>query len=525
MATWAAQQGFKVLIFDTKDTGEEYTGFGKGIPVCLRESTDPFVLIGLLESIFRRRLTRYYATLTRVTEGAKDFDDIIENARELESKTRSSWLKDACRVLYDLLERLKGETRKVETVSELELHNGINRMVINEFSLEAQQLIMKNAFEDALRMYKRDLILVLDEAFKFIPQGYSSAATQAIMQVITQGGRTRLFTWIATQFLAVTDKDPLKACAFKFLGTQDHVTEVKHTLDLVPEAKGRFTSDDVMKLKVGHWILVRKRPPDVRVVYSAPVGIPVEEAGKVAKGELSPENVRDSYLKKMEEETELVWKERYEELKRELERVKDRDEAIREQNEEMRKAIAEFRTRTAEPTEQLKADNKFLQNRVRELEEWKAKCGGLTECLEKAEGEYKQAVEHFSELKDKLKIESREAASKVDIPSEISVTTEQPKISVKVERKPLNLTDKDLRGKIAIIYSEGALGDGWFSVSDVVKAFQTHAWKRDPRISTVLDEFTKWGYFEKKYAGRKPIYHVKMKLEDAKAKGFLKVED
>jgi len=98
-------------------------------------------------------------------------------------------------------------------------------------------------------------------------------------------------------------------------------------------------------------------------------------------------------------------------------------------------------------------------------------------------------------------------------------------IHVKVERKPLRLTDKGLHGKVAIVYAEGALGEGWFSVSDVVKAFQRHAWKRDPRISKALDDYTQWGYLEKKFAGRKPIYHVLLKPEDAESKGLLKVEE
>ena len=110
-------------------------------------------------------------------------------------------------------------------------------------------------------------------------------------------------------------------------------------------------------------------------------------------------------------------------------------------------------------------------------------------------------------------------------PSDISVTSQQPVIQVKVERKPLQLTDKNLHGRIAITYSEGALGEGWFLVSDVVKAFQRHAWKRDPRISKALDDYTQWGDLEKKYAGRKPIYHVLIKPEEAETKGLLKVEE
>ena len=371
LASWAKDNGFKVLIFDTKETEADYAGFGREVPVCLRETTDSFVLIGLLESMFRRRLTSYYATLSRLTEGAKGFNDIIERAKEMEAKTRSSWLRDACRVLYDLLERLQAETAKVKTVPRLQLYDGINRMVINEFSLEAQQLIVKNAFEDALRIYKRNLIIVLDEAFKFLPQGYSSPATKAVMHVITQGAKTGLYVWISTQFLAVTDKDPLKACAIKFLGTQDHITEVRHTLDLIPEVRGRFKPDDIMKLKLGHWILVRKRPPDVRIVYALPLGVPSNLGRRVASGELTPEYICDNFLKIKEVEEELVWKEKYENLKRDMERRirEEREKAFQEAMRKLNEIKSKWNIEEMQKTIlQLKDENATLKRELKRAE-------------------------------------------------------------------------------------------------------------------------------------------------------------
>jgi hypothetical protein len=357
LSEWAASLGYKVLIFDSKETEADYSGFGREVPVCLRETTDSFVLIGLLESMFKRRLTPYYATLSRITEGARGFDDIIARARDLEARTRSSWLRDACRVLYDLLERLRRETSRIQTVPQLQLYNGINRMAINNFSLEAQQLIIKNAFEDALRLYKHNLILVLDEAFKFLPEKWSSAATRAVMNVITQGAKTGLYVWLASQFLAITDKDPLKACACKFLGTQDHITEVKHTLDLIPEARGKFTSDDVMKLKLGHWILVRKQPPFVGVVYSLPLNVPEDVGVKVAKGELTPEYVRDTYLKpKIVEVEDEMYRQLYEEEKRKFEELQASYEELKrkyEQELQVSKSLEEQVTKLKEQLTQL----------------------------------------------------------------------------------------------------------------------------------------------------------------------------
>lgn len=41
LSRWAVDRGLKVLIFDTKETVEDYSGFGREIPVCLRENPGP----------------------------------------------------------------------------------------------------------------------------------------------------------------------------------------------------------------------------------------------------------------------------------------------------------------------------------------------------------------------------------------------------------------------------------------------------------------------------------------------------
>jgi len=290
--------GYKVLVFDTKSTEEEYSEY-PSVPLCFKETRDPLVLIGLLESIFRRKITPYYATLGRLTDRAKNFQDIIRNAQELEVKTKSSFVKDACYTLADLLSRLKRETEKLNYSEKLELPYPINRMAINFLSNEAQQLIVKNSFEEVLYRYRKNVILVLDEAFKFVPEGYSSACRKAIQDVITQGARTGLYVYLSTQFLAPTDKDPLKAMALKILGTQDHTTEVKHTLDLIPHK--RFKPEDIMTLKKGHFIVVTKDPPQIKLIYILPKGIPENIGKEVALGKLNPEKVWD-YKPKVETE-------------------------------------------------------------------------------------------------------------------------------------------------------------------------------------------------------------------------------
>ena len=513
LADWAAFQGFTVLVFDTKETEADFQGFGKEVPVVLRETTDSFVLIGLLESMFRRRLTPYYATLSRLTETARGFDDIIRRAKELEASTRSSWLRDACRVLYDLLERLKAETGKVETVQQLRLYPGINRMCINDFSLEAQQLIVKNAFEDALRLYRRNLILVIDEAFKFLPQGYSSAATRAVMNVITQGAKTGLYVWIATQFLAVTDKQPLKACAVKFLGTQDHITEVKHTLELIPEARGRFTADDIMKLKLGHWILVRKQPPFVGMVYSLPVGVPEDVGRKVALGQVSPEYVRDTFLKpKVLEVNDDLWKEKYVQLEKQVERKiqEAREEAYREAMQKL------------EETKKQRNIKEYQQTIIK-LKDEVAKLKAELEEKTKTNAYLAEQIAKFKTFQEALVdiIPAPTLGFKPNKHSEVTVQREVPALTVQIIRKPLVLSINNAQGRLALLYAEGFFDQEERTISAVHKEMIRRGWPKDPRLSGFLDEMCSWGYLHKRRTDRW-LYQATIKSTEARDKGLLK---
>jgi hypothetical protein len=291
---------------------------------------------------------------------------------------KEGWFRSACITLSDLLTRLQRQLTRVETVDTLRLPHSINRMVLNYFDRESQQVYIKYALEDALRIYKNRLIVILDEAYKFIPQRYGSACKQAIQDVITQGAATNLYIWVTTQFLAPTDKDPLKACAVRLLGTQDHITEATHTLDLIPQARQRgFDKDTIMTLPLGHFVVVTKR--EARLVYAVPDGVPLEVAGRVAMGELSPEYVRDNFLRRGAVSGEEEGLEEIGRLKREI-------EGLRVEVEEVRKLVFEKLGQLAgrlEELEALRGDSvevrRGLERLLREFELLKQRFAGVGE--------------------------------------------------------------------------------------------------------------------------------------------------
>jgi cell division protein FtsB len=150
---------------------------------------------------------------------------------------------------------------------------------------------------------------------------------------------------------------------------------------LIPEARGKFTADDIMKLKLGHWVLVRKRPPFVGIVYSLPVGVPEEVGVDVAKGIRTPESVRDTYLKPiLVEGDDLMYKEKWLEEKRkreELEKQFSEFKAVFEKVdvEELKQEILKLRGQVEtgkEAIEKLKDEKATLEAELKKLEPLKA---------------------------------------------------------------------------------------------------------------------------------------------------------
>jgi hypothetical protein len=279
----AIKKGYTVLLFDTKPTAREFEGYHE-IPVCYQPTTDPLVLMGLLEAKRKARLSNLYATLGRICERAKTIDDVITNSKNMEARAKSGFIKDACYTLRDLLTRVNDELKSIKFSTRLELKLGtINIMPINKLSDEAQQLVLKTACEEILKdpRYNRFLIVGVDEAFKFFPQDYSSACKRAGLNIITQGAKTKLFMWISTQFLAVTDKDSMRACANKILGRQDHNLEIDATIKLIPGGRqaGKQYYDTIMGLHRGEFIFVPLdgKPTIVQVIP------PWEREGRTVK--------------------------------------------------------------------------------------------------------------------------------------------------------------------------------------------------------------------------------------------------
>jgi hypothetical protein len=376
-------------------------------------------------------------------------------------------------------------------------------MDLSGMRLETQHLVIASTIEYAFANLDH-VIVIIPEAWETIPQGKMTPVKWVAQQFIRKGAALGNYLWLDSQDIGGIDKTPLRQCDNWLMGRMKEAHEVERILKQLLGMK--VAAEEIQTLPLGHFYAAIGN--DVKKVYVLPVGVPETIGVEVARGSRTPESVRDSFLKrKMEVNEDLVWKEKFEEERKKRIDIENKLKEIEEKlTSGLWAPISDF--------DKLKQENLGLRQQLDLLKT-------LSERLAKEN-------EAFAKLKEALAdimptAIPTQIPTNGDIPSQINVSLEQPVLTVSVQRKAVDLTDATTEGKIAIVYAEGKLpSDKWFTTTDVVNAFVSHGWSRDPRIGPTLDKMCSWGFFEKHYAGKRPEYRVKIKPEDARGKGLLK---
>jgi predicted nuclease with TOPRIM domain len=448
-----------------------------------------------------------------VSKGAKSLTEVRSRAVELKEKAKRQFVRQTLEKLIAYLDIIIPELEKYEFSDRLELTDGVNVMDLSGMRLETQQLVIASTIEYAFQ-HLSGVVVVIPEAWEMLPQHRMTPVKWVAEQFIRKGAAIGNYLWLDSQDIGGIDKTPLRQCDNWLMGRMKEAHEVERILKQLLGLK--IGKEEIQRLPLGHFYAAIG--DSVHKVYVLPAGVPEEVGRKVALGELSPEYVRDHFLKSRLMEDEEMWRRRFEELKAEFDRrvEEERQKAYREAMEKFERVKKEWKIKEYQETivklrdkvQQLEAENKQKSDQIKQLE---------------------KQLKHFQALKQAFQdVFGKPAVTTTipkgaDVPSSMVVVKQQPAITVKLQRKQLELTDKTLEGKIAIVYAEGKLpNDKWFTTTDVTNAFISHGWPKDPRTGPTLDKFCQWDFFEKHYAGKRPEYRIKITPEQARQKGLLK---
>lgn len=287
----------RAIVFKTK-VGEKSFSSGTVIAPFFRDRSDYEFVKSLMEAYNKEKLSIERGTLMTLCKGSKD---LIEIKRRVDEKlnpvqVEGKKVKEPTGIMLEIytrlqhyLENLIPQIKYANFSAILNLVDGINIMQLEQFSEEAQSLIIQSTADEVLKK-EHGVIIVIPEAWKFIPQKYNNPCKRSVEAIIRQGATNNNYVWIDSQDMSGVDKIPLKSISTWILGYQSERNEVKHTLDQISLPKKLKPSEDaIMTLRKGHFFI--SSYDGVQKVYVQPKWMDDQTAWEISLGNIDVDKI------------------------------------------------------------------------------------------------------------------------------------------------------------------------------------------------------------------------------------------
>jgi hypothetical protein len=443
--------------------------------------------------------------IIKVSKGAKNLRDVKAKTEEMLAKAKRDFQKQLFEKLITYLEIVVPELERWTFSDRLELSEGVNVMDLSGMRLETQHLVIASTIDYAFQNLDH-VVVIVPEAWETLPQFKMTPVKWVAQQFIRKGAAIGNYLWLDSQDIGGIDKTPLRQCDNWLMGRMKEAHEVERILKQLLGMKVK--AEEIQTLPLGHFYAVIGN--EVKKVYVLPEGVPEEVGRKVSLRELSPEYVRDKFLKPKVREVgqDLVWKEKYEEL---LPKYNELERKFGELLAEMGKP-REHEKKLEEEIRKLKHDNTNLKKAYDITVEQ------LREACDKLE-RFRNFEKALIGIVEAARPQGFESAT--SMPSEINVQREAPALTVQIIRKPLVLSTDNAQGRLALLYAEGFFDEEERTISAIQKEMMRRGWPKDPRLSGFLDEMCSWGYLRKRRTDRW-LYQAAIKSTEARSKALLK---
>lgn len=284
----------KGVVFRTK-IGEKSFLDSTVIPPYFKDRSDWQFVKGLIESTMKTKIRTFEQAkiiqICKTTSGKSLLEFKKKVDEKLTTKKINSFEFDIFTNLQAYLEIVLPKLQTISFSEKLELVDGLNVIDLERFSrdTEVQSLVIMSVLEEILYNFK-GVIVVIPEAWKFIPQNRGSPCKLIVEEFIRQGAANKNYLWIDSQDMSGVDKTPLKQISEWILGCQPEKNEAKHTLDQLPIPKTTKPQiDKIMSLGKGMFYYASR---DLTTeVYVQPFWLDDERSKKIALGKLKVENL------------------------------------------------------------------------------------------------------------------------------------------------------------------------------------------------------------------------------------------
>lgn len=457
-----SRSGVKALAFVTK-RGEGSFLDARTIPPYFREQADWQFVASILEASRGEKLKFERAWIIRASKGALSLADVQRNVWRL-MKTAKGLSADVYLTLEAYLDAVLPQIEQVRWADQVRLTPGLNVMDLTGLNVEMQHLVIRSSLDWVLNR-ETDTVVVIPEAWKFIPQGRGTPVKLGAEAYIRQAAGLRNYLWLDSQDIAGVEKIILKSVPVWILGVQRESNEVKRTLAQIPAGIKKPKPEEVATLELGEFYACHGK--HITKVYVQPAWMDRLEAQAVAQGtsakRLAPISQKENAVKESEAQ------------------------ALREENALLRRQVAELRERIMGHT----ADRD-----VYALDTGKPAAP--------APGNGKREGEDFYQwLKARLQD---------DAPAILRLAIAKPELRVEVERPTVTVDGSTWVGRVA-----GLIADGFFESpkrsADVFReATRLGASGVAPRADEACKKLLAMGFLTREENGFKAVEGMKVNI-------------
>ncbi|WP_141688518.1 type IV pilus assembly protein FimV [Bradyrhizobium paxllaeri] len=458
--------GLPAITFITK---RHEGGFANArqVPPYFREKADWTFVASVLEATLREKMRFERPWIMRVCKGAMSLRDVQYNVREA-MRSAKGLAADVYLTLDHYLDIVVPQVAGLPIGRWAPIEPGVNVMDLTEYPTEVQGLVIRSVLE-YVYINCTNTLVVIPEAWEFIPQNRGSPVLYAAEQLIRKGGAGGNFVWLDSQDIAGVHKNILRQVGVWLLGVQREINEIKRTLSHIPAGVRKPTPDMVRSLGIGHFVAAFDRR--VTITYVQPAWMPEATAIAISKGETP--------LESMEGQT------------------------VNEQE------AAELRAENA----QLKGEVSRLQLLIEEMTRAPAPVASDSPPLPRTVPEQSDKLiaiddDLYEALKQRL-LEDQVV---------LALLSQRREIEVRVERRVLQVDGATTKGRIARLISEGFFDAGATNSGTRTELKRTGADANNATIARVLNDLKADGFLTEEGDRFRAVVGMKVHVVDAGAR-------
>lgn len=467
------RSGLRAIAFITK-RGEASFDSGRQIAPYFEERADWEFIESVLEAIMRQRMKFERAWIVKACKGAHTLADVQRNVTDLQAKSKRSMDQDLFMLLGEYLKKVVPLIQNLPKSPTVDLVEGLNVMDLRSYPEELQLLVISSAIRWVYQ-HEQNVITIVPEAWKFVPQGKNSPVKVEIRRLAREGAGLKNYIWIDSQDIAGVEKEILRAAAVWLIGVQRESNEIERALASIPKGIKRPSEGEIPRLKLGEFFACWGE--HVHKVYVQPAWMEADLAIAISKGDESARTeahtIRQHQLAQKGDEEMEDWKRRFEDERDARISAEQLVQELKQRVTALEKALSRDESekeRAQPPSAVLSPANPGGRGRVYSFEE---------------SLDNEQLYQAF---KERLIKES---------PALIKVLANRPEIEVQINRTVIAADGDKLRGRIALLIHDG-FWDKPRVFAEILKELVRRGLNSSTpnvQISKALSEFVDMGFF------------------------------